>query len=124
MSCTEIPKEYQDFLESVPTKWREQILAFLIKIKQEATSINCGNVKDWETTTSLSPFTIEGTSVCITFTDEKGVETKRCFDASSILSDALYNVDPKCIATQESWRNMTFAQKMQAIIDKICSIPV
>ena len=123
MSCVNIPKEYSDLLDSIPSKWREQLLAFFVKIKDETSLATCESLKACETLTSLSEFTIEGTNVCVTFTDESGVEITRCFDASQVLNNSLYNVDPKCIATQESWRNMTFAQKMQAIVDKICSIP-
>lgn len=84
-------------------------------------SVNCDKVKDCETTTTLSAFSISGTQICITYKDEDDEEWERCFDWDDIQNSSLDGIDPKCITDQETWDAMTYKERIQAIIDYACT---
>lgn len=110
-------------LSSIPLAWREQLAAAICSSSTIGNlfEIDCNEVKDCETVTTLSEFTIvNGTSVCISFTNEDNVKVTRCFDFSEILNNSIANIDPACIATASEWSAMTYKEKWQTIIDKVC----
>lgn len=106
-----------EYLKDIPSKWREQLTSVLISIQQE---VDCEQVKECETLTSLSNFTIDGTEVSIQYKDEDGVTVTRSFDTESILNTTLEDVDPSCLATPTEWSNMTYTEKIQLIITSHC----
>lgn len=116
-NCEEVISEY---LCQIPYQWRGQISKAICANINEQQSLDCKAVKDCETVTTLSSFSVDGTEVCITYTDEDKVAHTRCFDMKDITCP-LDDVDPNCITTQEIWDAMTCKEKMQAIIDYACS---
>lgn len=62
----------------IPCEWRTQLISVLCQIATDA-PIDCDRVKECETLTSISEFGVEDNEICITYTDEAGVETQRCF---------------------------------------------
>lgn len=89
---------------------------------ESKSTVSCTDVKRCETVTSLSPFVVKGTEVCIEYKDEKGIVIKRCFDIQPILNNTLKDVDPRCIASKQDWDAMNFQQKFQAIINYNCPV--
>jgi hypothetical protein len=108
-------------LDSLPSKWREQIADALLSSAKQASALDCDQVKNCETVTSLSGFQVSGTSVCVSYKDEKNVTVVRCFDFAASINSSLDGVDPKCITSTSSWNVMTYKQKWQALIDSVCT---
>jgi hypothetical protein len=109
------------YLESLPSKWRDEIIKVLLKIQEDRNTIDCQKVKDCETLTSLSPFEIDGTSINITYKDESEVQYTRTFDFAQVINNSLNDIDPKCVASQSDWDNMTFSERISAILTAQCN---
>lgn len=120
VDCQECENKFAPYLDALPAEWRDQIVTVLCEIYKDRTVLDCQEVRNCETLTSLSPFTVEGTSLCITYKDENGVETKRCQDMLGVLTAATNTVDPKCVATPEEWANMNYTQRIAAIENFKC----
>lgn len=121
INCKNCQEDIMSELSSVPKSWRKQLADTLCKyIICDKQSLDCEQVKDCETLTSLSNFSIQedGTTICVTYIDEHLVSIERCFNFVDLLD---INVDPKCLATPEDWLAMSYLQKWQAIIDKTCA---
>ena len=113
----------EEILAVLPKKFRDAIIEILLKIQDEVQTVDCEQVRECETLTSLSEFTQEGTEICITYTDEDGVSTERCFDMAETINNFFdtTNIAPGCITTPTVWDTLTVDQKFQALIDTICS---
>lgn len=106
----------EKYLCDLPSEWRIQIAKVICKYINPPTPLNCGDVKKCETLTSLSSFTVMGSTVCIDYTDENGTLWHRCFDMAKVGLD----LDPKCIMDKAVWDTLTWEQQIQAIIDYAC----
>lgn len=116
--CTET---IEKSLSALPSKWRKQIAKSICASSLGSLfEFNCDDVKECETLTYLSEFTTNGTTVCISFTDEHSVKVTRCFNFSDILNNSIKDLDPKCLADAGDWVDLTYAQKFQLIVDKVC----
>lgn len=113
--------DLEEILSVLPSKFRDAIIEILLEIQNEIVSVDCDTVTECETLTSLSEFTQEGTQICITYTDEDGVSTERCFDIETTINEQLEQVDAGCITTPTLWNQMSLTDKFQSIIDTICS---
>jgi len=117
--------DFEEILKDIPSKWRDAIIQILLQITASCTSgtIDCADVKECETVTSISEWTVTGTEVCIKFTNELGVEVERCFDIENILNEQLNNgnIDPGCITTPTIWNTLSYTEKFQALIDTVCN---
>lgn len=118
ITCQNCEKTIEEYLCQIPYQWRSQIAKAICANLSEQT-LDCQKVKDCETVTTLSAFSVDGTEICITYTDEDRVPFTRCFDMTD-LDCPLDGTDPKCITTQEIWDDMTCKEKAQAIIDYGC----
>ena len=105
------------YLCDLPSAWAKQMAKVICKFINPTVPLECNDVKKCETLTSLSVFTVNGSQVCITYTDENGVSVNRCFD----MSDVGLDLDPKCIMTQENWDLLSWKEQIQAIIDYACT---
>jgi hypothetical protein len=85
-NCNTCQQEYSKLLSFLPKSWRKSLVDLLCKISGDKPKVDCEMVRDCETLTSLSQFEQDGTSLCITYTDEQGVESRRCFDLQPLLS--------------------------------------
>lgn len=108
-----------EYLKDLPSKWRDQLTQLLVQIKDDKSSLDCQQVKDCETLTSLSPFTVDGTEVSVKYKDEDSVTVTRTFDVSDLLKSQL-ELDPNCLTEQEEWDNMTYQQRFQLLVDAHC----
>lgn len=117
ITCNNCEEVIQGYLCDLPSEWRSQIAAVICKFLNHSTSVSCSDVKKCETLTSLSAFSINGSQVCIDYTDENGVVNHRCFDMTQVG----LNLNPKCIMSQQAWDALTWEQQIQAIIDYRCT---
>lgn len=118
--CITCEEQLADYLQAVPSKWREQLIAVLCQIKLDKQNPDCEAVKDCETVTTLSEFEINGSTASITYTNEDSVSYQRSFDVSLVLNNLMNDVDPGCLMSEESWLNLNFVDKFQAIVDAHC----
>jgi hypothetical protein len=109
------------YLSDLPEKWKDKIVQILCLIKEGKQEPDCETVKDCETLTSLSDFTVDGSIVSITYKDEDGVSITRSFDAATIINNTLEDIDPSCLATQTVWDSLTFPERLQLLIDRHCT---
>lgn len=113
-------EQIESYLSALPSEWKDQVVQVLMLIKNEKEKPDCDTVKQCETVTSLSPFTVEGTVVSITYTDEEGVETTRSFDTKQILNNVLNELSPACLTSEEEWGTLELDEKFQLLIDSHC----
>lgn len=113
-------QQIEEYLSDLPTKWAEQLTQILCLIKEEKQEPDCAKVKECETTTSLSDFTVNGTVVSIQYKNEDGVTVTRSFDTSNILNQMLNDIDPLCLTDATTWASMTFAERLQLLITSHC----
>lgn len=115
-----LKEKLDQYLGSLPSAWREKLTTLLCELDSDRNKVNCQDVKNCETLTSLSAFTITGTVVSIKYKDEKGVTTTRSFDASNILNNSLSGIDPNCLTSQSNWNTLSYQQRIQLLIDSHC----
>lgn len=117
--------DFEEILKDVPKKWRDAMIQILLDITSSCTTgqVDCATVKECETVTTLSEWVVNGAEVCITFTNEAGIEIERCFSVENILNEQLStdNIDPGCITTPTVWNTLTYTEKFQALIDTVCN---
>lgn len=116
-----LQEQIELYLKDLPSKWRDQLVTLLCQIKAEKSQPSCEEVKDCETVTTLSDFTIDGTTVSITYTNEDSVEVTRSFDFNQLINNELEDLDPGCLASPTEWSNMTYPEKIQTIINAHCN---
>lgn len=117
MTCKE---QIDEFLKDLPSKWRDKLTEILLEIEGNKNTIDCGKVKECETLTSLSEFSISGTIVSITYINEAGISITRTFNISEIINNTLSTTDPECLTTPTEWLNLSFSEKIQLLIDSHC----
>lgn len=114
-------EQIEKYLSGLPSKWAEQLTEILCQIKAEKQEPDCQTVKDCETVTSLSPFTVNGTIVSIQYKDEKGITVTRSFDTSQILNESLNDIEAVCLTDEVTWESLSFAERIQLIINTVCN---
>jgi hypothetical protein len=114
-------EQIEKYLSSLPEKWKDELVQILCLIKEGKQEPDCNTVKECETVTTLSDFTVNGTTISIQYKNEAGVTVTRSFDAETIINEVLDDIDPACLATEEEWESLTFLQRMQLLVDKQCS---
>lgn len=117
ITCNNCEELIQSYLCDLPSAWAKQMATVICKFINPSVPLECNDVKKCETLTSLSAFTVNGSEVCIDYTDENGSTVHRCFN----MEDIGLSLDPKCIMSQEDWDVLTWNEKIQAIIDYSCS---
>lgn len=120
MNCNNCKEELSKILCDIPSMWRIPIVEVLCKERNPIPNINCNDLKKCETITSLSSFTQTGTSISITYKDERNVSTTRSFDFKDLINSTLDQVDPKCLTTPGEWSNMSFLDRFQLLVDSHC----
>jgi hypothetical protein len=123
-NCQNCTQEYSTLLKLLPTAWRMPLVNLLCKITGTQLVPTCSEFQQCETLTSLSPFSVEGTTLSISYTGEDKTVVSRSVDFLELLNHALDSVNPSCVATPTDWASMSFAQKIQALIDARCAGPV
>lgn len=118
--CKSCEEQLSGYLTSVPSKWREQLISVLCLIKKDKQNLDCQEVRECETVTSLSDFSTTGAVASITFTNEDEVSYSRSLNMSFILNDIMNKIDPQCLISKTDWLNLTFSEKIGRIISKQC----
>lgn len=125
IDCNNCKQQVLQMLASLPSSWRESIANAICDAVTGNLTPDCTDVQDCidniYQNTELSEFEIDGTTVCIKYTDINGVEVERCFDFSEIINNSLENLDPKCLATPIDWNAMSYREKWQRLIDQVCT---
>ena len=124
ITCNNCEQVVSEYLCDLPSEWRKQITKVICQTLTSQTTIDCEDIKNCETVTSLSGFSVQGTEVCITYKDEKGISFVRCFNWNDVQNSTLDDVDPRCITSQEIWDDMSYAERIQAIIDFACDCAI
>lgn len=113
-------EQIEQALSSLPSKWRDQLTTLLCQIKEEKEEVDCNKVKSCETLTTLSDFTVNGSTVSIKYTDENGLLVTRSLDISALLNSTLDDLDPNCLATPTEWNDLSYKERVQLLIDSHC----
>lgn len=113
-------EQIEQYLQPLPKKWKGQLTELLCEINDSRKQPTCEDVRKCETLTSLSTFTITDGQVCITYKDEKGVSFERCFSADQVLNGQFDDLDPGCLTDETTWSNLSFAERIQLLIDSHC----
>jgi len=114
-------QQIEEMLSAIPSKWREQLATILCQIKEDKESVDCNKVKECETVTSMSDFTVSGTTISIKYTDENGVQVTRSVDIESALNGTLDDLQPNCLASPSEWNALSYNERIQLIIDAHCA---
>lgn len=109
----------KEYLKDLPSKWRDKLTDLLYDIGNDKECPSCEEIKECETLTSLSNFTISGTSVSVQYKDENGVTVTRSFDLSTVLSNYL-DLDASCLTDETTWNNLSLGERIQLLIDSHC----
>ena len=109
-----------DYLKVLPSEWRDQLTKLLCEINSEKNIPSCDIVKDCETVTSLSTFTVNGTEVSVVYKDERGVSFTRSFDLASVVNSVFDGLEPDCLTDETTWSNMTLSERIQLLINQHC----
>jgi hypothetical protein len=109
-------------LPSLPDDWREKLTCLVCEEILQVYNLECEDVRDCETVTSLSDFTFTDNQLSITYVDENDVSITRNITISAMLNDDPMDLiePPSCVASVEDWINMSHSQKWQAVIDELC----
>lgn len=113
---TNCRKKYEKLLCDLPSKWADALADALCDMTEEEQEAICPSVKECETLTGISEWTVEGTSVCFQYTNEAGDIQKRCFDLNSLLDE----INPKCLGSQDEWITLTLEQRFALLFGKQC----
>lgn len=107
------------YLCDIPSEWREGIVKALC-LALEPPGDSCDAIKECETRTSLSAFTLQGNELSIIYKDENGYSHTAEIDLSSAIDASLDDTDPSCLMSQEDWDELSYLEKIQAIVDAHC----
>jgi hypothetical protein len=113
-------EQIEIYLAPLPSEWREKLTAILCEINASQQTVNCDDVKDCETLTSLSAFSIQGTNLSIQYRDEDQVNTTRTVNLENVINQTLEDIDPNCLTSEVTWASMTYTQRLQLLIDSHC----
>lgn len=119
--ASEFKQQIEEALSALPSKWAEQLADILCQVREERESVDCNDVKECETVTSLSDFTVNGTTVSIKYTNEAGVQVTRSFDAGAIVNGTLDELNPNCLASPSEWNALSYDERIQLLIDAHCA---
>ena len=123
INCATCKEQLNTQLSVLPTSWREKIVEFVCSyLTDQQSSVDCDEVLECleERTTELSEFTVDNGTVCIRFTNNEQVTVERCFSFTEIINETMNDLDPACLAEPEDWIDMTYQERWQSIIDKVC----
>jgi hypothetical protein len=113
-NCTE---KISKTLAILPPSMREGITK-TICAALATRDLNCNGC---ETVKVISPFYIDQDGLCLSFRDENNEYFTRCFSINEILTTITRDVDPGCIMSQESWNDLSFPDRVQAVINYRCT---
>ena len=106
------------YLCDIPNEWKEGITQALCFVYSDDTK-DCNTVHKCETLTYLSPFTLLGNTLSISYKDENNLINTYSVDLST--TDYLSSTTPGCLTTAPLWAELSDLEKIQMIIDKSCN---
>lgn len=104
----------------IPFEWRRGIVKALC-YTLENSNASCDSINKCQTLTKLYPFTINGNVLTAKFKDENGNVVSRTLNILDIVDNSLDTVNPGCIMSIDEWNSLHHFEKIQAIIDAVCT---
>lgn len=125
INCDNCLVAVKDKLSGLPSGWRDSIASAICDaFSGSYQELDCEAIKECINgqlgSTSLSEFTVDGSTISISYTDVNEVTVTRSFDFTEIINNSINNIDPNCLASAEDWSAMSYLEKWQAIVDKVC----
>ena len=111
-------KDLDALLCGIPKEWRTGIVNSLCLILENKEP-DCKDILKCETVTYLSPFTLNGDVLSISYKNERGQVVIRSIDLTPAFRAILDDLDPVCFANEEDWENMTFEEKLFRIYEEM-----
>lgn len=99
----------------IPAEWRKPIVNALCFTLSSFPELTCKMVKNCETLTSLSPFTLNGNILSITYKDEKGINNVRTVDIEAAINGIMDDIDTSCLPSDDDLFDV-----IQGIIETQC----
>lgn len=118
MKICNCPQDLDAMLCDIPNEWREGIVKALCLTFQN-NAITCVGIRDCQTLTSLSAFTIKGTEVSISYINEKGTVKLSTFDLEEAVNSPL-DIEENCIITSPSVEDAPLIEQLQVLISAFC----
>lgn len=115
MNICNCPQDLDTSLCDVPHEWREGIVKALC-LTLQSDPITCKGVRNCQTLTSFSAFTIQGTEVSISYINERGTVEKSTFDLEAPINSAGEDLDNNCLSSFDT----PLSGIIQIIIDAYC----
>jgi hypothetical protein len=122
-NCKTCKEEIELILSDLPSLWRAKISESICKVFDDFNKNRCEAIEECETVTFFSEFKRNGSEICVTYMDEDEISYERCFDFENIINSLLDNLDPKCLAPISVWKNLSFSDRIQLMINTACNIP-
>ena len=104
----------------IPFEWRKGIVKALC-YTLENSNVSCEDIQKCQTLTKLYPFTLNGSVLTAKFKDENGNVVSRTLNILDIVDNSLDTVNPGCIMGIDEWNALHHFEKIQAIIDAVCT---
>lgn len=112
-------QKLEEILKDIPSGWRDNLVDILCQIKENKNP-DCDKVKECETLTSLSDFSVSGNTISIVYKDEQGISVTRQFSIETILNQTLEGLDPLCLTDLETWQSLSYKDRIQLLIESHC----
>lgn len=119
MNICNCHQDLDALLCDIPKEWREGIVNALCFILQ-CEEVECSDITKCQTLTTLSPFTLSGNILSITYKNEKGQIKTRSIDITPAFESILDDIDPLCLTDTETWAEMTHEERMEMIAEAMC----
>ena len=120
MNICNCKKDLEAYLCDIPAEWREGIVNALCYVYADTCEDDvCVGIKECETLTFLSPFSVQDDTISISYKSEKYTSTKS-FDLIPVIDNTLDTVDPFCLTTDEEWADLSFVERLELLISKRC----
>lgn len=117
--------EISALLCNIPFQWRDAIAEALTCALSQVINVDvtpsCDILKKCETVTQI--FTsITDNNVSVKYVNEKNITTISDLDLTEAINNALDEVDPKCLMSQEEWDALTYPERLNAVFAKVCCV--
>lgn len=122
MNICNCHQDLDALLCDIPKEWREGIVNALCFILQceGGGEVDCSDITKCQALTTLSPFTLSGSVLSITYKNEKGQIKTTSIDIGIAFNRILDDLDPLCLTDTETWALMSHEGRMEMIASAMC----
>jgi len=121
LTCENCQEKLEKYLCDIPAQWRKQIVYVICEGISKAEQIDCRNLKKCQTITFLSAFTKDNCSIFVSYRNEANITKNVFFNYCELIDRLMDEVDPKCLASEENWLEMSHEHRMQLILNELAS---